>query len=52
MDIKEKIAKIEELLDIDEGTLTEDTVLDELDEWDSMSILSLIVYFDEGFRDS
>ncbi len=47
MDIKEKIAKIEELLDVDEGTLTEDTVLEELDEWDSMSILSLIVYFDE-----
>lgn len=47
MDIKEKIAKIEELLDVDEGILTEDTELETLDEWDSMSMLSLIVYFDE-----
>lgn len=47
MDIKEKIEKIEELLDVDEGSITEDTVLEELDEWDSMSMLSVIVYFDE-----
>ena len=47
MDTKEKLAIVEELLDVDEGTVTEDTVLEELDEWDSMTILSLMVYFDE-----
>jgi acyl carrier protein len=46
---KEKIALIEETLDLDEGTLTPDTVLDDVDEYDSMAKLSLIVLFDEEF---
>ncbi|MBQ9472659.1 MAG: acyl carrier protein [Ruminococcus sp.] len=46
---KEKIALIEETLDLDEGTLTPDTVLDDVDEYDSMAKLSLIVLFDDEF---
>ncbi len=46
---KEKIALIEETLDLDEGTLTPDTVLEDVDEYDSMAKLSLIVLFDDEF---
>ncbi|MBQ6499097.1 MAG: acyl carrier protein [Ruminococcus sp.] len=46
---QEKIALIEETLDLDEGTLTADTVLDDVDEYDSMAKLSLIVMMDDEF---
>ncbi len=46
---KEKIALIEETLDLDEGTLTADTVLGDVDEYDSMAKLSLIVMMDDEF---
>ena len=49
MEIKEKINKIEEMLEIDENTLTLDTELNSLDEWDSVAILSTIVMLDEEF---
>lgn len=47
MDIRDKLAAIEEMMDLDEGTLMEDTVLKELDEWDSITRLSLMIYFEE-----
>ena len=47
MDIKEKLATIEEMMDLDEGTLAEDTVLKDLDEWDSITRRSLRIYFEE-----
>lgn len=43
MTLQEKIELIEEIMDVEEGTLTEDTVLDEVEEWDSLSTLSLTV---------
>lgn len=46
---KEKIALIEEALELDEGTLTADTELDDVDEYDSMAKLSLIVMMDDEF---
>lgn len=46
---QEKIALLEEIMELDEGTLTEDTVLEELEEWDSIAALSLIVLMDEKF---
>ena len=39
---QEKLALIEETLEMDEGTLTEDTVLADLDEYTSMAKLSLL----------
>lgn len=47
MDIKEKIAIIEDIMEIDEGSLAEDTVLNDLDEWDSITRLSLLIYYEE-----
>ena len=49
MSVQEKIALIEETLELDEGTLTADTVLADVDEYDSMAKLSLIVLFDDEF---
>ena len=46
---QEKIARLEETLEIDEGTLTEDMLLEDVDEYDSMAKLSLIVMMDDEF---
>ena len=46
---KEKIALLEETLELDEGTLTADTELEDVDEYDSMAKLSLIVMMDDEF---
>ena len=49
MSEKEKLALLEETLDVEEGTLSPDTVLRELDEYTSLAMLSLIVMFDDQF---
>ena len=38
---------LEEMLELEEGSLKEDTKLSEIEEYDSMAKLSLIVLFDE-----
>lgn len=43
MTIEEKIAMLEEIMDLDEGTLSVDDRLNDYEEWDSLSKLSLIV---------
>lgn len=45
----EKIALLEDMMELDEGTLSEDTILDDLEEWDSMASLSLIVLMGDEF---
>lgn len=42
MNVEEKIALIEEMMDLDEGMLKEDSVLEEFEEWDSLSKLSVM----------
>lgn len=49
MDVQEKIALIEDALDLDEGSLTVDTVLEDVDEYDSMAKLSIIVLAEDEF---
>ena len=49
MSEQEKIAMLEEALEIDEGTLTADTALADVDEYDSMAKLSLIVMMEDEF---
>ena len=49
MSEKEKLAMLEETFDLEEGTLAADTVLADLDEYDSMAKLSLIVLMDDEF---
>lgn len=49
MNNKEKFKLLEEMMELDENTLAEDTVLEDLVEWDSMASLSLIVLMDDDF---
>lgn len=49
MELKEKLSLIEEALDTEEGTLTPETLLDEVDSWDSIAALSLIAMLDDNF---
>ena len=39
---EEKIAMVEEVLDLDAGDLSEDSILEDIEEWDSLSVLTLI----------
>ena len=41
MTLQEKIQFIEDVMEVDEGTLTTDTILEDVKEWDSLSILVL-----------
>lgn len=43
MTLQEKVEFLEEIMDVEEGTLNEDTVLKDVEEWDSLSTLSLTV---------
>jgi len=47
---EEKIALIEETLDIESGSLNPETELSSVAEYDSMAKLSLIVLCDENFN--
>ena len=44
---EEKIALLEDMLELDGGTLMPETELSSIDEYDSMAKLSLIVLFDD-----
>ncbi|WP_407308954.1 phosphopantetheine-binding protein [Desulfosporosinus sp. SB140] len=46
---KEKLNLLEELLDIEKDTLSEDTELKYLSEWDSLAVISIIAMFDSDF---
>ena len=46
---QEKIALLEETFDVDEGTLSAEMDLDNIEEYDSMTKLSLIVMVEEEF---
>lgn len=46
---QEKIAMLEETWELDEGTLAGDTFLEDVEEYDSMAKLSLIVLMDDEF---
>ena len=49
MSDQEKIAMLEEMLELDEGVLKADTLLDDVEEYDSMAKLSLIVLMEDEF---
>ena len=49
MELNEKMALLEDTFDVDEGTLEPEMGLDEIEEYDSMTKLSLIVMVEEEF---
>ena len=46
---REKLAMLENMLELDEGDLTVDKALEDIDEYDSMAKLSLIVLMEDEF---
>lgn len=46
---RERLAMLEELLELDEGDLTVDKALEDVEEYDSMAKLSLIVLMEDEF---
>ncbi len=49
MSEKEKLAKLEEMLELEEGELRPEMELEDVDNYDSMAKLSLIVLMDDDF---
>ena len=47
MNLQEKLALIEEVLDVETGSLTPETLLAEVGEWDSIAALSLVVMLEK-----
>ena len=52
MTVEEKLSMLEEMLEMDEGTLKPEMTMDDLENWDSVTALSLIVLLDENFSKS
>ena len=52
MNLKEKLAALEEIMELDEGTLTPQDNLADIDEWDSLSALSYVVLMMDEFGKS
>lgn len=50
MNEQEKLALLEEIMELDEGTLSVGDVLEDYEEWDSITALSLIAAMDEKFH--
>lgn len=50
MSLKEKLEALEEILELDEGILKEDMLLEDIDEWDSMSKLYLVTYVKKNLK--
>ena len=46
---QEKLEKLEEIMDLEAGQLSEDSILADFVEWDSIAILSVIALLDEEF---
>lgn len=47
---QEKIAMLEEMMELESGTLQEDTNLADVQEWNSLAKLSFIALMDETFN--
>jgi acyl carrier protein len=49
MDRKQKLVMIEEMLELDRGSLNEGMTIEEIESWDSIAVISLIALVDEHF---
>lgn len=50
MTVQEKIELIEEIMDVEEGSLSEQMQLADIDEWDSLSTLSLTIEMKQRYQ--
>lgn len=47
---QEKLAALEEIMELDEGSVTPETRLEDIEEWDSLSALSFVVLLGDEFE--
>lgn len=50
MNTQEKLTALEDVMELDEGTLKPEMELDEIEEWDSLSALSFVVLLGDEFN--
>ena len=50
MNMEEKLMKLEEIMELDEGKLKATDILTDYEEWDSIAILSYIALMDAEFH--
>lgn len=50
MELKKKLSLLEEMLEVEQGYLSPEMELEQIENWDSMAKLSLIVLMDEEFE--
>lgn len=50
MNMQEKLAALEDLMELDEGTLKPGDKLEDIEEWDSLSALSYVVLMGDEFN--
>lgn len=50
MELSEKLALLEDILDVDSGSLSCEQALEDIDEWDSLSALSVVVMIKDEFN--
>lgn len=50
MNLHEKLAALEDIMELDEGTLQPDTKLEDIEEWDSLAALSYVVLMGDEFN--
>lgn len=50
MTLEEKMTELEDILDLGRDEFDEDTVLDEIETWDSVAVLSFIAVMNEHFN--
>jgi len=46
---REKLEELSDILEMEEGELTEETVLDDIETWDSLAVLSFISIMNDKF---
>lgn len=49
MDTAEKLAALEDIMELDEGSLSPEMELEDIEEWDSLSALSFVVLLGDEF---
>ncbi len=49
MNLQEKLAALEEIMELDEGALQPETRLEDVEEWDSLAALSYVVLMGDEF---
>ena len=47
---QEKLAALEDIMELDEGSLTPEACLDDIEEWDSLAALSYVVLMGDEFK--